>query len=206
MAMQHTMEYHSLHYLNNWLKHDKKYHEGLQSKSSDARLQAIKAALTYYKIARNLPKAFDQKIKIQRYEPVLNILDGINAISFQNSPIQAIKKLEQKISDAYNGRNVLSLTTKLAWLKMPEQIIIYDSQARKALATKNGDLTSFYEAWQKEYQLCRRDIKSACDKLDKVAQYSWDIEVATPKYIKQIAKTQWFQRRVFDSYLWHKGL
>ena len=73
--MKHSWEYFSLHYLDMWLRHDRLYHESLNNGTRDEKLISIKKAATYYKVARNLPKAYDEDIGRARYEPILRIID-----------------------------------------------------------------------------------------------------------------------------------
>jgi hypothetical protein len=204
--MKHSWEYLSLHYLDMWLKHDRRYHESMNNGTHEEKLVVIKEAATYYKVARNLPKEFDEDIGYARHEPILKILDKARTTDFSGDAINSIANVQNKISRAYGGRNVLSVTTKLLWLKIRDPIIIYDSQARKALNTGENDLTGFYQAWRAKYCECREAIATVCAKLNRVAKYSCDQTIATPKYVQDISAQPWFQERVFDVYLWHEGL
>lgn len=75
--MKHSLEYYSLHYLDMWLKHDRIYYEALTGGIREEKLAAIKKAVTYYKVARNLPTRCDEGIVCDRYEPILKILDNV---------------------------------------------------------------------------------------------------------------------------------
>lgn len=203
--MKHSWEYFSLHYLDMWLRHDRIYHESLNTGTREEKLISIKKAATYYKVARNLPKEHDEYIGHSRYEPILKIIDKVSASYFSGDTIKSISKVQSNISKAYGDRGVLSITTKLLWLKIRGPIIIYDSQARKALDTKNGDLSGFYKAWRTEYSAHSNSIATACAKLSSISKYSCDQTIATPAYVKSISTQPWFQERVFDVYLWHEG-
>lgn len=203
--MKHSLEYFSLHYLNMWLRHDRIYHESLNNGTREDKLISIKKAAAYYKVARNLPTEYDEDIGCARYEPIVKILDKAIASNFSDDTVRSISKVQKKISEAYGNRGVLSITTKLLWLKIRDPIIIYDSQARKALNTEDGDLSGFYEAWQTKYNAHKENIATVCAKLSSISQYSCDQTVATPAYIKEISAQRWFQERVFDVYLWHEG-
>lgn len=203
--MKHSWEYFSLHYLEMWLRHDRIYHESLNNGTREERLISIKKAATYYKVARNIPKKHDEDIGRARYEPILNVLDKAIAADFSCDTVKAISKVQKKISKAYGDRGVLSITTKLLWLKIRDPIIIYDSQARKALNTEDGDLSGFYEAWRTKYSAHSEDIATVCAKLSSVSKYSCDQIIATPAYVQTISAQPWFQERVFDVYLWHEG-
>lgn len=203
--MKHSLEYFSLHYLDMWLTHDRIYHESLNNGTREEKLISIKNAATYYKVARNLPKKYDEDISCERYEPILKIIDKATAYNFSGNTVKSISKVEEEISKAYGDRGVLSITTKLLWLKIRDPIIIYDSQARKALNTADGDLSSFYKAWRASYSAHSKDIACVCAKLSNVANYSCDQTIATPTYVQAISAQPWFQERVFDVYLWHVG-
>lgn len=203
--MKYSLEYFSLHYLNMWLRHDRFYHESINNGTRKERLVSIKKAATYYKVARNLPKEYDEDIGYERYEPIVKILDKAIASDFSGDTVKSISKVQDKISRAYGHRGVLSITTKLLWLKIRDPIIIYDSQARKALNTEDGDLSGFCEAWRDEYSRHDKTIASVCGGLHRVAKYSCDQSIATPKYVQEVSAQPWFQERVFDVYLWHKG-
>ncbi|MCF7966901.1 MAG: hypothetical protein K9L79_15390 [Methylobacter tundripaludum] len=171
----------------------------------EEKLISIKKAATYYKVARNLPKEHEENIGCKRYEPIVKILDKTVASDFSGDPVKSINKVQAKISKSYGNRRVLSITTKLLWLKIHDPIIIYDSQARKALNTKKGDLSEFYEAWRAEYSAHSKAIATVCAKLNSVAKYSCDQTIATSAYVQGVSAQPWFQKRVFDVYLWHKG-
>jgi hypothetical protein len=203
--MKHSLEYYSLHYLDMWLKYDRLYHEALNNGTCDEKLSSIKMATTYYKVARNLPKECDEGNGRKRYEPILDIIDKVVVSDFSDNTLKSISKIQSKISKAYGGKGVLSVTTKLLWLKIRSPIIIYDSQARIALNTPDGDLPSFYSAWRAKYDTHRKDIVTVCAKLSKVAEYAYDQTTATPSYVQKISVQPWLQERVFDMYLWHQG-
>lgn len=203
--MQYSLEYLSLNYLDMWLRHDRVYHESLNHGTRKEKLISLKKASAYYKVARNLPKKYDEEIGRERYEPIARILEKANATDFSVDPIKSISKVQKKISKAYGDTGVLSITTKLLWLKIRDPIIIYDSQARKALGTMDGDLHGFYQAWRTEFKTHRKEIENVCSKLDRVAKYTCNQTIATPEYIRSISAQRWFQERVFDVFLWHQG-
>lgn len=203
--MKYSLEYCSLHYLDMWLKHDRHYHESINNGTRQEKLAAIKKATTYYKVARNLPKKYDEDMDYERFEPIIKILDKVITSDFTNNTERSIIRVQDKISKAYGDRSVLSITTKLLWLKIRNPIIVYDSQARTALNTPDGDLLLFYKAWRAKYNMHSKAIATVCAKLSNVAEYSYDQTIATPSYVKDISAQPWFQERVFDMYLWHEG-
>jgi hypothetical protein len=201
----YTFEYCSLHYLNQWLTHDKDYCKVLSTGSNEEKLSVLKKAGSFYKIARNLPTKYDVKKSIPRYQPVLEILDAVDKTQFQCDLINKILEIEREISKNHGRRNVLSLTTKFLWLKVQKPIIIYDSKARISIGTKHGDLEQYYVEWTKSFKKHKENIKEVCAQLSELNLYAIDQAAGTKKYIKDISSKVWFHERVYDIYLWHNS-
>lgn len=203
-----TFEYCSLSYLNHWLSNDKQWHEALNSNGSVVdKCAAIKKAATFYRVARNLPTECDINAtpSIERFRPVLDVLNKISLSEIVNDPVLAIIRTESEISNAYNNVSALSFTTKLLWIKFKQPIIIYDKQARLALGTQEGDLRSFFDRWRKEYIVNEKEIDAACKKLPDLTRYVLNQDIGNRGYIEEICDKPWFKERVFDVYLWNKG-
>jgi hypothetical protein len=203
--MPKSIEYLTLSYLNAWLDHDLIYCEALTSKSDDKKLQGISKAAQHYKVARNLPTRFDVDKGLKRYEPVLKVLDNIKATDFSTDDVESITEVEKNISNAYGGRGALSFTTKLLWIKMPGNVIIYDRRARNALGTAEDDLKAYYKAWRAEYKIQKNEIDRACKELRAIAMYASNQAIASSTYIQKISAKPWFKERVFDTMLWDRG-
>lgn len=204
MATQ-TFEYCSLHYLNQWLTYDRGYCESLSNGSTEEKLSVLKSAGGFYRVSRNLPSKFDEKKGLARYQPVLDTLDSVCSEQFTNNIVKKILEIEREISAKYGKRIVLSLTTKFLWLKIKKPILIYDSQARIALGSNNGDLLDYYNKWQEGFKHHKKDIEAACYQLSDLHLYAVDQKMGTKEYIKEVSSKSWFQERVFDIYLWSKG-
>ncbi len=204
MATQ-TFEYCSLHYLNQWLSKDMGYCSSLINGDRDKKLTALKEAGGFYRVARNLPTEYDVKNSRSRYEPVLEIIDALTQSQFEVNSVQEILNIREKISKKYGNRNVLSATTKFLWIKIKQPVLIYDSQVRNALGTKDGDLKSYYEQWRKEFKNNEVNIKDVCSKLIDMNMYAVNQKAGTKDYIKAVSSEVWFHERVFDIYLWNKG-
>jgi len=194
----------ALQYLNQWLEHDKKYYEDFNNVNlvKSDKLNSLKAAATFYKIARNLPTSFEKDMNVERYQPVLDILETISIENITNNVIEELNRVRKSISLQYGGRDVLSLTSKLLWLKFRSPIIIYDSKVRQAVGAFNNNYEDYCKKWNDKYKEHELDIEIACIKLHEVKNYCIDPDVATQDYIKEIAKEKWFRERVLDIYLW----
>ena len=123
-----TFEYCSLQYLNQWITRDSTYCIVLSRGTEDEKLSMLHDAAVFYRISRNLPRSADVGKGLPRYKPLIDVLDSIKLAAFEADPIQGIREAESAISDMYDGRGVLSLTTKVLWLKLKSPIIIYDRQ------------------------------------------------------------------------------
>ena len=200
-----NFNYFALHYLNLWLSKDRKFCEALEGHDEVAKLRALAEAAVFYRVARNLRKVHDVENGILRYKPVLDVIDPVAAITFQGAQlIPAIMEVSRQISQKYGDRGVMSLTTKFLWLKMKSPIVIYDSQARKALGTNPEDIIDYYSKWRKQFDSYSSEIDVACAALPRVTEYSAP-DAPTPQYVQEIASQPWFKERVFDVYLWSLG-
>lgn len=200
-----TFEYCSLQYLNQWLSYDKGYCDALASCDKDNKITALRNAGGFYRVARNVPSEYDEKKGLARYEPVLEIIDSLKPDDFKDDPVKKIDEIAKSISNKYGDRGVLSLTTKFLWIKIKQPILIYDSQARIAIGTENGDLLAYYEKWREGFEGNKEEILEACSKLTDMNKYAVNQEVGTKEYIKAVSGETWFHERVYDIYLWSKG-
>jgi hypothetical protein len=205
--MNVTFEFCSFQYLKLWENHDRNCHKILTDNNSteNDKLSALKKAGTFYRVARNLPTKYDHP---RRYGPVLDILEEITKENFKEHPnntVNTILDIEKNISQKYGDRGVLSLTTKFLWLKVKQPVIIYDSRARIALGTQNGDLGAFYNKWYEEFKKVKSKIERACQNLENLHLYLPNQRENLKEEIKKISNESWFHERVFDTYLWNKG-
>lgn len=201
-----SYEYCSLHYLNLWFMQDSICCKPFKNGSHDEKLEALQKAAAFYRISRNLPLSGDEAKGLPRFKPLLDVIDTVKRDDFRSDPVAGIHKVEAAISKRYGGKGVLSLTTKVLWLKLKRPVIIYDAQARSAIGTRAGDLKGFYNDWRKEFQRHSHEIARVCAKLEKMGVYSVNGPRATPNLIHKVASTRWFHERVFDVYLWNKGI
>lgn len=197
----------ALHYLNFWVSQDRMLCEALAGSDDSEKLKFLAKAAAFYRIARNLPRRYDEGKGLPRYGPLLEIIGALNPADFEGENLlPSIKKVRKKISGRYGHRDVLSATTKFLWLKMQSPIIIYDSQARKALGAAPGKIDEYYSLWREKFSTSEQQIREACDSLQEVHEYTEKPEITTPQYIAEKASQSWFRERVFDVYLWHTGL
>ena len=109
-----TFEYCSLCYLNLWSETDKSCFEALSNNvSREKKLAAIKTVANVYSVAKNLRTRYDVDEGLERFEPILDILESVNIDNLKNTPIDEINSIRKLISTRYGGNDVLSLTTKI---------------------------------------------------------------------------------------------
>ncbi len=205
-----TFKFCALHYLNLWLKDDRKFYQDFHSGNET---DALMKAGALFKVARNLPEEYDKngldepyRPEDHRYRHVREILQGYNdAILQKMGPVALVDEIQRRISSAYGNRGVLSLTTKFLWVKYRSPIVIYDRQAREALeSSKNslaGNYEKFHASWATGYRRHEDEIAEACESLPKVRDYCLDSDADIAPLVSQ----SWFRERVFDIYLWHQG-
>jgi hypothetical protein len=193
----------ALQYLNQWITRDRGYHEGLHGHDHQVRLQAIRDAAVFYKVARSLPRQEKNDKSLIHYEPLLRIITQSGVVPRdQVSLIKKLKTTAGEICKAYScPTDVLSLTTKMMWFWTLSPVVIYDRQVREALGTEQGDLQAFYSAWHSRFNSDRAAVKGACATLHEARIYA--MGAITEAEIKKLANQYWFQARVFDAYLWH---
>ncbi len=200
------LEYCSLHYLNQWPRRERSLFESFRHLDRDTRLEAIAEAASFFKVARNLPEKYDTDEGKQRYQPILKIMDALEPSNFIPTKfVTAVQRVRDKVSQKYGGREVLSVTSKLLWLKFRSPIIIYDKRARTALNVEPGNYEEYCSRWLERFETHQQVIKNACDQLPPLRKYCSDPDLATESYIRKLASDTWFRHRVFDIHLWHAG-
>jgi hypothetical protein len=199
-------KYCALHYLDQWLAHDRKYHDALTGVDEAQTLRSLQEAAAFYRVSRNLWEKHDVGKGLPRFGPVLSVLDAEEPADFQGERlIPAISRVRKQLSDQYGNRDVLSLTTKFLWLKIKSPIIIYDSRARTALGIREGNIDAYYRRWRQAFDEHAAQIELACDSLQHVLDFSVNPQLATASYVSDLASQRWFRDRVLYIYLWHLG-
>jgi hypothetical protein len=204
---QIAFHFQALHYLNQWLRKERAYVCDLAKPDQVTRLTALKKAAATFRVARNLRDEHRVGEGEHKYEPVLAAIDRLGREKFEGENlVAAVQFVEREISKSFGERNVLSLTTKMLWLKFQSPIIIYDGNAVRALKlkAKPNDLASFYGRWRDEYRLHTAQIDEACEALPLAHTYCYDQQF-TQQEIRNLASEQWFKERVFDIHLWRAG-
>lgn len=217
-----TLEYCALHYLNQWLAYDRHYVAALRFGAPAQKQEKLKNALVFYKVARNFPKECDEGKGMQRYSPLLRILNTERSRKVGQNVINDIEVFEEKFATAYTstkkGRvSCLSATTKLLWLhqraissgpgyeSFGETVVIYDSKARSALGFRGADYEKYHETWYDTYEGFECCIKRACRELKDELIYSIEYGPNQKADVLPILGQSWFHERVFDIYLWFLG-
>ena len=108
--------------------------------------------LTAYDVGRGQP----------RFAPVLAILDDVflRSVTTDRLP-SAVDFVRKRLGVAYK-RDLLSPATKFLWLLHRNVAVIFDSQARKALAAPENNYDAYLDRWRNRYRASLPDIEAAC--------------------------------------------
>lgn len=209
MSQDPALEYCSLQYLNFWLEYESSFSDSLNHDTGQSkdRLKTIRHAATYFRVARNISARSSGLQGDERYQPILDVLADVNPIQFTQHVPDQILAVHERLRQAL-GKNVLSLTTKFLWLKLKSPIVVFDSQARRALKVREGSpeiYIEYYDKWQSLFQQKRPAIAFACSLLPNLGRFTARPGVATPDYLQSLVSQQWFHERVLDVYLWNVG-
>jgi hypothetical protein len=193
----------ALRYLDQWLSKDRVFCEGLAEATKSKRLDALRNAAAFYGVSRNLRTEFDRD---ERLGPLLTIVDSLSRTNIEHRDlVGSVLRVRDRIRADYGNRGVLSLTTKVLWLKFKMPLIIYDRRARMALAAKEGDLADYYCRWTIGFESAEPEISRACRSLVNARDYCVDPSAITDDELQEIASQEWFEQRVYDMYLWNRG-
>ena len=211
-GMSVNFHYCALYYLNWWYNYDEKYCLALQSGNESEKISQLQDAAKQYKVIRNIEKRQDvhAETPLERMATVLRVLEEPEYASIKEDElVDAIIRAERAIRNTQT-KGVLSLTTKMFWLKHKDPIIIYDTNAIKALKKEKykvaqNDYLAYVTKWKDCYKKHRREIAEACSELPKVWKYAEKAYRLSEASVKTVASEEWFRRRTFDIYLWHEG-
>ena len=185
-------------YAETWSRGERPIFEGLASDDRVDRLHALQKGAGYFRIARSFHKKFDVGRGLERFAPVLDVLEPLRTSKLgMDTMCSTVAALRVKLGRDYGGVDLLSAATKLLWLLRRNPAIIYDSRARFALGTPLGNYEKYVELWQRGYRASRSEIHDASAALPS-------------RVLKRIPCSrgeapEWFHQRVYDIYLWSAG-
>lgn len=198
-----SLKYAALATLNLWLLTDASVHADLNSGSDEEKLAAIARGADRWGFDHILKAKHDEETGLARFQPALELIEGLRLQDFDEDPTTTITKTAQRLSLRYGNGKVLSATTKLLWMKFRSPVIVYDANAELALGTDL--LRRFYDQWYARYAVYKTDILDACNSLQDVLDYVCDPAIASADFVRDLAAESWFQQRVFGTYLTNIG-
>lgn len=203
--MKTNLEYCSLHYLRQWLDNERHLHTALNSDDVGIIERGISDAVRFFMVARNLPRKFDVEKGLTRYEPLLYAFLSIRKTDVTEANyIEVIDHFKSAISEVYGGKSLISLSSKLLWLRYQDPFIIYDSRVRSTLKVPSGNYSLYAKEWLESFSKDRSEIATICGNLPVISRYiEFEFDEADVRETKEISDRQWFHKRVFDIYLWH---
>jgi len=185
-------------YAESWSRGERPIFEALAGTDRGCRLEALQHGAGYFRIARNFKIAFDVGQGLERLAPVLDLLEPFRTSALTGRALcDTIDELRSQLAAGYGGGDRLSAATKLLWLLRRDPVIIYDSQARRALGAPNGDYAKYVELWRSGYRKHKDAIRGACAALSGAGRGNADVDRETAQ--------EWFRQRVYDIYLWNAG-
>jgi hypothetical protein len=207
MTMTMTeIEIAAAHFLDKWVLEEQPIHVALLATSHEQERLALRRAVSYFKVVRNLRRSIEEALGVPRLEPLRQSLAAVSADDASNERfISATVLCGRTIASQYGGKNYISLASKLLWMKFRHPFVIYDSHVQKALHTSPGDYHAYVEGWHARYSLVEVDIRSACYSLTASLPSLRCGPNVTDAQVRQIAGEEWFRRRVMDILLWRGG-
>lgn len=203
--MKYSYKFCSLNYLRQWFSDERDLHNALTSVEKDRIQGGIKAAVRFFQVARNLPMKFDVGSGLERYEPLLRTFLQFNQLTVSESNfIGILDEFVSVLAEEYGGVRLISLSSKLLWLRYQKPFVIYDSRARESLQSPYGDYAGFVASWRDAFQAHKEPIALSCeDVLAKLDYVFFASSKAAVHKARRIVSEAWFHERVFDHYLWH---
>jgi hypothetical protein len=205
--MDINWEYCSLYYLQQWLSGERRLHDALSGTDERSIREGLSDAVKSFRVARNLPRKYDADRGLKRYEPLLEVFLQLQKQEISESNfINVFDNFQSEISKKYGGKKLISLSSKLLWLRYRDPFIIYDSRARTSLEVTPGDYSEYVAEWLKSFQPHQERIAAICSELSSVYRYvEFEYNESNFAEIKNVSNEEWFHKRVFDIYLWRGG-
>lgn len=200
-----SLRFCAMQYINVWCGYDRKFVEGLQpGKSIDERVQTLRQAATFYRIARNF-KAFSRE---DIRKKVLRALDSVSERKFDIDG--AVHKLASDLEKVC-GKQLISAASKLLWFRCRSPVVILDRLALLGLRSRTGakhmrsvDYHAYREEWRRQFKLDQERVRAATDALMQVTDFSLAYGESRER-LASCVTAPWFQERVFDQFLWWTG-
>lgn len=204
--MASTFEAAAFRYLDQWVLDEEPLRERLLLKSDKTQRAALQKAATFFRVIRTLRRANEDESSVPRLELARQCLARISAADVSDETFVVVTEdLARELASRYGGGNLLSVASKLLWLKHRHPVVIYDERVRQSLGTKSRDYASYVEAWHDRYMTHEAAIIRACRILPEAHRFLRCSPVLSAGDIRQIAREEWFRRRVMDIFIWLGG-
>ena len=199
------IEYCSFYYLRQWLRSEKQLHTALNSNAEDIIHNGLSDAVKFFIVARNLPRKHDIGRGLPRYKPLLDAFLTVNQMDVTVGNYQDILlRFQRELSIGYGGKKLISLCSKLLWLRYQDPYIIYDSRVRSSLSVRPGDYGAYVREWLASYREIQSAIVEACSRIPISTRYiDFELSEEDIEGIDSTVSQAWFHKRVFDMCLWH---
>lgn len=171
-------------------------------------------ALTYFRVSRSFAGIRDEN---RQYTAVVDEIRRKlrDAKASKSRPGEEVMALAEDLKSVGAGKRnhqkKTSAASKLLWFCNQKRYIIYDQRAWRTLKTKLGynklrerDYAAYFDAWETSFKRYR-------DEIDKGMKLYQNHASLYPRVcdagvlIEKLAEQRWFQKRVFDIFLYELG-
>ena len=160
---------------------------GLQSNKDDVLLLTMQQAFARFKISRNFQLKFDKSLGLERFEPLLMIIQDLDLLNLDS--VSLVLLLEEEVSKVYGNGKFLSAASKIAWMLTTNtnefsNVRIYDSYACTALKSmgllsSNHTYIDYLKAWDCVFEQQKSLIEDVI--AEKILRDPQDVDLLTAK-------------------------
>jgi hypothetical protein len=197
--------YASTSYLNDWVGHDRKFHETLSIERSyqasrEAGATTLAEVAKEYSVIRNFKKIDETERLGHAYEKLLEISRPL-----ETEVGEVVDRFAKVLGETYGTDHkvkLLSAASKFLWMRFRSPIIIYDTLAwnwlqKRSPLKSTDDYSGYMEVWRSTYSQYREAIAQGCSGLVAIKKFTlgWNL---TDSLLESWTSSEWFHHRVFD--------
>ncbi len=189
--------HYALRALHQWFEYDEPGSHALWKGETDL----VRKWMWFYRIARNyvgLQSLIDELVKI--------VQAAAKEVRDKQGSDEALVLAVHEVSEAIDQTPRVSAASKLLYLAQPEYGVIFDRNARIALGMPLGvEYSDFLKRWKSVFDEKQPQIREGLAATADLPDPAFPLGLADAQRCRSLLKRDWFERRVFDIYLWHEG-
>lgn len=185
--------------LTQWMQYDRHGATAIATGDHDT----LRRLMTFYTISRNFHGINTDG---KRKQLLTYVQAAAKAVSRSACTSQDVVKAVNKLAKKYDTKTLTSAASKLLYLAQQTKGVIYDRNAVRALGLK-ATITydTFVEAWLSAFESHKPAIKQARLRCLALADDLFPLYLDSAESCRTVLSQAWFDRRIFDIYLWHLG-